>query len=129
MPKSERRKGAAAERELAALLADQLGEMVKRRLGASRDGGHDLDGGILLDGIALEVKRQERPSLAAWWSQACDQAKRASKVPVLAYRASRRPWRFVVPLGWLHPGFSRGDVCMTATLGLAEFCAVVREAG
>lgn len=128
MARSERRKGASAERELAALLTDELGEMVKRRLGASRDGGHDLDGGILLDGIAIEVKRQERITLGAWWAQATEQALAAGKVPVLAYRASHQPWRFVVPLAWLHPGLRASDWDRTATLGLDEFCMVVREA-
>jgi len=127
MGKAQRAKGASAERELAALLSDRLGTQVKRRLGAARDGGHDIDGGIMLDGVALEVKRQEKPSLGLWWSQACDQAVRAAKVPVLAYRASRCAWRFQVPLGWVHAGFDVANVDMVVTMGLEEFCAVVRE--
>jgi len=126
--KAQRTKGASAERELAALLSDRLGTLVKRRLGAARDGGHDLDGGLMLDSVSIEVKRQEKPSLGPWWSQACDQAARAAKVPVLAYRASRCAWSFRVPLGWVHAGFSTSDTDMTVTMGIEEFCAVVREA-
>ena len=40
MSASQRRKGQQGEREAAAELTDQLGLIVKRRLGQERDGGH-----------------------------------------------------------------------------------------
>ena len=45
---------------------------------------------------AIEVKRQETLSVAAWWVQAEIQAKRVNKKPMLIYRKSRMPWRVIV---------------------------------
>jgi hypothetical protein len=42
MGASQRRKGAAGENELAKILSDQLGWVVKRNIGQSRDGGDDI---------------------------------------------------------------------------------------
>lgn len=98
MGASQRLKGQRGENELAGLLRDWLGDdTVNRLLGASRDGGHDI-GGLTLDGIALEVKRHETRSLGVWWAQAEKQAEAAGKRPVLAYRANRQPWRFMVEM-------------------------------
>jgi hypothetical protein len=49
--------------------------------------------------MAIEVKRQERLEIKSWWKQACHQARPGNHIPVLAYRQSRQPWRFVMPLG------------------------------
>ncbi|CAK0775992.1 hypothetical protein CCP3SC15_530007 [Gammaproteobacteria bacterium] len=125
MSASQRRKGANGERELAALLRDHLGMAIERNLQQTSDGGHDLNGPAL-ERFAVEVKRAAEPKLSAWWAQACEQAG-GGRVPVLAYRIDRHSWYFVMPLGALHPGFDAGDHGMTATLGLEEFVAVVRE--
>ena len=91
-------KGRTGERELARLLRKQLGAEITRNLEQSRHGGCDLLG---VGPFALEVKRRERLALPTWWRQAAEQANRAGLIPALAYRQSRQPWRFVVPLGAL----------------------------
>lgn len=102
-----RRKGAAGERELAAMLTDELGFEVKRKLGQARDGGYDLQVGR----FAIEVKRQERLQIEDW----CRQVEAAvtvaadidsdgnlrPPVPVVVFRRSGQPWRAVVPIQWL----------------------------
>jgi Holliday junction resolvase len=94
--KSARNKGAAAERELAAMLSDQLGIVVKRKLGQARDGGDDIQIGQ----FRIEVKRRERLAIEQW----CKQVEAASgpeNVPIVAFRRSGEPWRAVVPMSWL----------------------------
>ena len=93
MSKFSRNKGAAGERELFSILSDKLGIPIKRGLSSSREGGADsLD----IPGMACEVKRVEKENVAAWWRQAVNQA--GDRLPVLFYRASRKPWAVVVPL-------------------------------
>ena len=116
-----RRKGAAGERELFALLEEHLGIAIKRNLEQTRGGGADS---YDLPGYAIEVKRVEQLAVDRWWSQAVMQA--GSAIPVLAYRQSRQPWRFVVPLEWVQ-GFEMTRTEYVATLGLHEFVYLVRE--
>lgn len=88
----ERSKGQRGENELAALLSDELGIPIKRMLGQERDGGADLHVGPL----RIQVKRCETVRLAEWWRQTCADA--GEEMPVLAYRQSRQPWKFVCAL-------------------------------
>jgi len=118
----QRRKGASAERELFGLLRDELGLIVERNLTQSRSGGADS---LSLPGLAIEVKRVESEWRESWWTQALSQAG-ATLTPVVAYRRSRQPWRFVVPLTWIGGG-ALAALDLRATLGLAEFCWLVRE--
>lgn len=120
--RGRRSKGAAAERELARLLSDHLGASIIRNLEQTRSGGADLLG---VGAFALEVKRQESLSLGAWWQQACDQAQRAGMKPALAYRQSRRPWRFVVQVGTVNEIFAGQP--FTAELCIEGFSLLVRE--
>lgn len=90
--KMSRTKGAVAERELFKLISQCLQIDVERNLVQTREGGADTSVGIW----AIEVKRQEQYSFDAWWRQAVEQAERADKRPMLAYRKSRQPWRFRV---------------------------------
>ena len=121
MGKSQRTKGAAGERELAKLLSACLDCDIKRNLSQVRDAGHDLDGLP----FALEVKRQEVLKVRQWWQQAVEQGKACGKPPVLAYRRSRHPWRFVVPCGLL--GFGQQDEGYddTAEIGIDLFVRLV----
>jgi Holliday junction resolvase len=121
MGKSQRTKGAAAERELAKLLSERLSCDVKRNLNQVRDAGHDLDGLP----FALEVKRQEVLRIRDWWTQAVEQGKLCDKPPVLAYRKSRHPWRFVVPCGLLGFGQRGDDYEQTAEIGIDLFVRLV----
>lgn len=126
MGKMQRTKGAAAEREFAALVHNELVDVVvnrpERNLNQTRGGGHDLDG---LPGVALEIKRQEQLSVNAWWHQACKQAQVVDLLPVLAYRQSRKPWAVCLPWGildevWLD---ERGYF----TTDISGFCLVYRQ--
>lgn len=98
MAKFSRDKGARGEKELFRLLSDHLGVEVVRNLGQYQKSGPDSFG---LDGYAVEVKRCETVTPESWWRQALDQAEAVGAVPVLAYRKSRVPWRFRVPMDWL----------------------------
>lgn len=94
--RASREKGARAERELANLLAENLSLEIRRNLIQYQSGGFDLTGLPW----ALEVKRCETLNIKGWWTQACQQSEagpEADKLPALAYRRSRQPWRFVVP--------------------------------
>lgn len=96
MGASERRKGVAAEREVAAIF---------------RAAGFDCDrvpnsGGLRIKGdlygslpVHVEVKRQERLQLPIWLRQA--QREAGTKLPVVAFRQSRGDWFGVVPLPYL----------------------------
>ena len=122
MGKMQRTKGATAERELLKLLSDGLGLNLTRNLLQTREGGADCDD---LEGYALEIKRHETLQLATWWRQAVEQA--GDKVPVLAYRQSRHPWLFVVPMCCLNKDFPAGNEFeFTATLSIQGFTLLVR---
>ena len=120
----QRRKGQTGERELHAKLSDALGITV-RRLARQRDGDPD---GLDLDGWAIEVKRVERQQVAAWWWQTLEQAEAAGRRPLLAYRASRRPWRCVLRLADVAPGrYSLADGESPVEVDLSTAAAVIRE--
>ena len=89
MGKSQQRKGADGERELAEQLR-QYGYQVKR--GPSQNYGTvpDLIG---LDGIHIECKRTERLNLNEAMQQSIRDADRFHDgVPVVIHRKNRRPW-------------------------------------
>jgi Holliday junction resolvase len=86
--RGRRNKGSHAEREIAAILTDQLGFVVKRNLGQARDGGDD----ITIGQYRLEIKRQERLQIDAW-SQQVEACANPSEVPVVVYRRNGQPWR------------------------------------
>ena len=115
-----RRKGRAGEQELARLLRDELGEKIFRNWQAqAAEGGADLAG---LAGFAIEVKRHASATFAdleRWWQQACYQA-RPGKVPVLAWRCDRQPWRFLIP------GDARRTFALAHEVSLVAFVKLVR---
>ena len=97
---NSRAKGSSAEREVAAILFDDLGLTFKRDLEQYRS----ADRGDLLCAdmdfpAVIEVKRfakgvQARP---AWWDQVCKAARAADKWPLLVYRYDRQDWRWRMP--------------------------------
>jgi Holliday junction resolvase len=93
MGRSERRKGAEAERELAQILSDELGFVVKRKLGQARDSGDDIQVGK----FRIEAKRRETLALPAWCRQ-IEEHCQPGEVPVVAYRTNGQPWRIVLKL-------------------------------
>lgn len=131
---NSRAKGASAERELIAMLTDELGETLtaplKRNLEQTRAGGHDIVG---LDGWAIEVKRYKRlkeGEIKAFWGQALDQAERIAQRPVLAYREDLCSWRVRIRLSDLVPGTwsdNANSVDWTIEMSVPCFAAVVRE--
>jgi len=123
MSKMQRTKGAAGERELFALLTEQLGVTVTRNLTQTRGGGADA---LDVPGWAIECKRQEALSIASWWSQAQRQADDLSRKPALFYRQSRKPWRAVLDLHHIAPGVFTAPGSL-AEISLDAACLVIRE--
>lgn len=120
--RSRRVKGANGEKELFALLSNELGFVVKRELAASRDGGCDC---LDIPGWAVEVKRTEfyRPQ---FWEQAKLQAFNEERSPVLFWRKSRARWVVFVDPCDLAPNLfsSVGDpIQMT----LPRWCELARS--
>src|SRR5512139_224488 len=127
MSAMQRRKGQAAEREVFRLLADQLGTVVTRNLSQTREGGADS---ISIPGWAIEVKRQEREYVTAWWRQTCDQAAASDppRRPLLLYRRNRvRLWHARVCLADLAPHLGAIAELETAEISLPAACALIRE--
>lgn len=85
----QRNKGAAAERQFANMLTDDLGVVVKRTLDQTREGGAD----IVLGVFAIQVKHAAKPAIKGWWQQTVTDAHKAKKIPVLAYKINRQGWR------------------------------------
>jgi hypothetical protein len=94
MGASQRRKGAIAERELAALLADALGVTVKRKLGAARDGGDDIQVGR----YRIEAKNHARLAIPEWLRQAEASCTELGDVPIVAFRRPGGRWYVVTAL-------------------------------
>lgn len=98
-----RNKGARGENELAKILTDELGFVVKRKLGQARDGADDIQ----IDKFRIEVKRRERLQIEEWCKQveACTEE---GEVPVVAFRRNGQPWRVVLPLNWFIEAMREG---------------------
>lgn len=102
--KSSRSKGQRGEREAIAILQPVIDEMflaagtapppLKRNLMQSMSGGYDVVG---LEWLALEIKRQEKSNIKAWWKQTIEQAQ-SEQTPVLMYRQNRAKWRVMMPV-------------------------------
>ena len=124
MTAGSRLKGAAGERELFGLLSDELGFVVRRKLGAARDGGCD---GLDVPGWAIEVKRTERLALNQFWMQTLRQADETGRMPVLFWRKNRSAWTAFVSPHDIAPGvFSFGGEPLSMTL--PRWCELARSA-
>lgn len=89
MGKASQRKGAAGERELAALLA-RYGYRVERGGSLSFGEAPDLVG---LPGVHIEVKRVERLNVGEAMAQAVRDSERFQDgAPALFHRRNRQPW-------------------------------------
>lgn len=93
MSAHQRRKGAAGERELAAILTDTLGWSVTRKLGQARDGGDDIQTGK----FRWEVKRRKAIAVYEFMEQ-IEAACQAGDVPVVAMRADGKGWLVLMRL-------------------------------
>ena len=102
-----RAKGASAERELCAILTDEMGTTVQRQLGAARDGGDD----VKLKPWSIECKRQERIQLQKWWAQAVENS--GNQKPMIALRWNRGEWLVITRLkDWIE--LAREEIVETA---------------
>lgn len=84
MSKSQREKGAAAEREVAHLL-EKFG--ITARRGQVFNGEPDIVTDLPFH---LEVKRQETTKIHEWFRQS--EAAAGGKIPVVVHRRNREPW-------------------------------------
>ena len=112
-----RQKGAAAEREIAKLLFDELGMTFKRDLEQYRAADH---GDLICDEpfpFVIEVKRYKTGCAAqpAWWDQVCAAAKSAGLLPLLVYKYNHQQWKWRMP----------AEAVMRA--GLPHGCMTMRE--
>ncbi|CAG4924650.1 putative PDDEXK endonuclease [Paraburkholderia saeva] len=126
---ASRTKGQAGERELAHLLACELGADVRRRCRQ-----HPNDSDLLgIDGWAIECKRVKsapRGDVATWWRQCVGQSQANGELPALFVRADRSPWRCIWPALVLIGGTHTDEWLAfewTAESSLQTWCAVVRE--
>lgn len=111
-----RQKGQNGEREAAEILGKMLGrDDLVRNLEQTRSGGGDITG---IDGITVEVKRQEALAINTWWRQVCVAADRDGTVPVLMYRKNRSPWHFCIPAYFLVIGAKGRLTIDSATFSL-----------
>ena len=89
MSRSQRRKGADAEREFRDLLR-------QHGFHAERDGTRHGDlRATNLDRYHIEIKRAETLRIPDWLRQTEHDA--GEQIPVLAFRSSRQPWRVILP--------------------------------
>lgn len=93
MSASQRRKGAAGEREAANLLSEQLGWVVQRNIGQARDGGDDLTIGQ----FRVEVKRRKGLAVHQFMDQAVA-ACRPGDVPMVVMRGDGKGWLVMLRL-------------------------------
>lgn len=98
---SQRRKGAAGERELCHELARYFGTLPKRTLDQARDGGYDVP----LGALRIEVKRRkELKGLYGWMAQVvATLTARGGHIPMVAIRADNEEWLVTVRLKDLIP--------------------------
>ena len=95
---NSRRKGAAAELEVAHILQDHGFPGAERNLEQSRDGGGD----IVIGGYVFEVKRRATLAETKWRDQVCNAAHAHNASPVLVTRADNGTWWVSQPiLDWL----------------------------
>lgn len=92
---NSRKKGKAAELELAAFFRDHGFSEARRGVQYSGAGAADVVG---LPGIHVECKRIEVVRLHDWLAQAAMDAP-ADTTPVVFHRRSRSPWYAILPAG------------------------------
>lgn len=92
---NSRAKGARGERELASILTDELGVVVKRKLDAAREGGDDMQVGP----FSVECKRVAKSGVKVlqWMEQAKGNAKE-EQIPIVMFRVDGGEWLTVMRL-------------------------------
>lgn len=126
--RKSREKGARGEREICALLRDNLGGEYNRLLKQYQQ-SQLADIEQLVGGYSLEVKNCATLNLKAWWHQAVTAADKRGAIPCLAYKITRAGWRFVIPMpqAWASGHQWSRDLQYTQTLYPEGFFMIVRE--
>jgi Holliday junction resolvase len=125
-----RNKGARCERELCALLRDNLGGDYNRNL---KQYQKSQEGDIeqLVGPYLIESKSHATLSLKSWWQQIVTAASRHQDAPIpcLAYKIPRKGWRFRVPLpqAWASGQQWGRELQYTMDLSPDGFFLIVRE--
>ena len=92
--KQNRQKGAAGEREIAAILTEELGIPVKRILGQARDSGSDIS----TPPYRWEIKRRKAGNIAYQWMEQATVSLLPGERPIVAFRSDGKKWMVVMPL-------------------------------
>ena len=125
-----RNKGARAERELCALLRDNLGGDYCRNLKQYQQ-AQEGDIQQLVGPYLIECKAHATLSLKPWWGQIvqASSAHREHPVPCLAYKVPRKGWRFRVPIpqAWASGHQWGKELQYTMDLAPDGFFLLVRE--
>lgn len=99
MGKSQREKGKAGERELAAALR---AEGYSARRGQQYSGSETSADVVGLPGIHIECKRVERLNIEAAIEQAANDTGESGELPAVFHRKNRRPWLVTMRMAdWL----------------------------
>ena len=105
--RGSRDKGARGERELAAILREQLGVDAWR---TPMSGAAFLPGDIAgVPGWHIEAKRCERWDLHAWIAQV-ERGYELGDKPLVIFRSNREPWRVCLALADFLPLIRRSEV-------------------
>lgn len=97
-----RNRGSSGEREFAALLSAAIKQETRRKLGASRNGGDDVEIDMskfpacdikVRQGFSFEVKRRRSVAIDKWLRQAAENVGASAKMPVVVCRGDNAPWR------------------------------------
>jgi len=125
-----RNKGARCERELCAMLRDNLGGEFSRNL---KQYQKSQEGDIeqLVGPYLIESKSHATLNLKSWWGQIVAAASRHpdKPQPCLAYKVPRKGWRFRVPLpqAWASGKQWGMEIAYTMDLSPDGFFLIVRE--
>jgi len=125
-----RNKGARNERELCALLRDNLGGDYCRNL---KQFQKSQEGDIeqLVGPYLVESKAHATLNLKSWWQQILTAASKhpAAPIPCLAYKVPRKGWRFRVPIpqAWASGHQWGREIAYTMDLSPDGFFLLVRE--
>lgn len=90
---SQRRKGAAGEREVCSQISEAYGRIAQRNLNQTREGGVDIN----LAPYGIEVKRRKRMAFYEWIHQA-ERACGDAATPVVVARADGEKWVAIISL-------------------------------
>ena len=92
MPINSKRKGAVGEREAAHFLTN-LGFNVRRTSQVCGQDSADIEG---IDGLHIEVKRQEKTSIEQWMQQSERDAGYTGGIPIVLHRRNRETWKVTI---------------------------------